>query len=109
MAEHLRCARREAFCKNSDLVQHIRQTYFRAYSQVFHKEVAHDLANLFGEKAKMAGLMGTKIHPIQDQWWGKKELHTAKGSTKNLHYFWVVLPIELPKIMDLKGSTPLRL
>ena len=51
--------------------------------------------------------MGTKIYPIQDQWQGKKELHmanhAAKGSTKNLCYFWVVLPIELPKIMGLKG------
>ena len=27
----------------------------------------------------------------------------AKGSTKNCHYFWVVLPVELLKIMGPKG------
>ena len=54
--------------------------------------------------AEMAGLMGSEIHPIQAQWQRKKELHTAnheaKGPTKNLCYFWVVSPIESPKIMD---------
>ena len=54
----------EAFHKDSDLVQHIRQTYFRAHSLVFLKEVTHDLADIFGEMAKMVGLMGTKIHPV---------------------------------------------
>ena len=107
MAEHLWGAHWAAFCKDSDLVQHIRWTYFRAHSLVFHKEVTQDLANVFGEMEKMVGLMGTKIHPVQDQWQGKKELHMAnplaKGSAKNLCYFWVVLPIESPKIMGLNG------
>ena len=62
---------REAFHKDSDLFQHIRQTYFRTHSLAFHKEVTHDLANIFGEMAKMVGLMGAEIHPIQDQWQGK--------------------------------------
>ena len=86
LTEYLRGTHREAFHEDLDLVQHIRQTYFRAHSLVFHKEVTHDLANIFGEMTKMAGLMGTEIHPIQDQWLGKKELHmanhAAKGSTK---------------------------
>ena len=107
LSEHLRGAHREAFHKDSDLVQHIRQTYFRAHSLVFHKEVTHDLADIFGEMAKMAGLIGTEIHPIQDQWQRKKELHMAnyatKGSTKNHCYFWVVSPITSPKTMGLKG------
>ena len=51
--------------------------------------------------------MGTEIYPIQDQRQGKKELHLAnhitKGSTKNLCYFQVVLPVESPKIMGLNG------
>ena len=106
LAEHLRGTHQEAVCKDLDLIQHIRWTYFRAHSLVFHEEVTHDLANVFGEMAKMVGLMGTKIHPVQDQWQGKKELyvanHAAKGSAKNLHYFWVVLPVESSKIMGLK-------
>ena len=105
--EHLRGTCWEAFCKDSDLVQHIRQTYFKAHLPVFHKEVTHDLANVFREMTKMVGLMETKIHPVQDQWQEKKELHVAnhmtKGSAKNLCYFWVVLPVESPKIMGLKG------
>ena len=38
--------------------------------------------------------------------WGRKELctanYTARGSTKDLHYFWVVSPLESPRIMELK-------
>ena len=66
LAEHLRGAHQEAFHKDLDLVKHIRQTYFRPHASVFHKEVTHDLADVFGEMAKMAGLMGSKIHPVQD-------------------------------------------
>ena len=65
--KHLRGTHWEAFHKDSDLVQHIRQTYFRAHSLVFHKEVTNDLANVFREIAKMVGLMGTKIHPVKDE------------------------------------------
>ena len=107
LSEILRGACREAFSKDSDLVKHIRWTYFRAHLLVFLKEVIHDLADIFGEMTKMLVLMGSEIHPIQDQWQGKKELHVAnhvaKGSTKNLCYFWVVSPIKSPKIMGLKG------
>ena len=103
MAEHLRGTHWEAFHKDSDLLQHIRQTYFRAHSPFFHREVTHNLADIFKEMAKMVGLIGTKIHPVQDKWQGKKELHMAKGSAKNLCYFWVVSPIKCPKIMDIKG------
>ena len=92
----------EAFCKDLDLVKHIRQTYFRAHAPVFHKEVTYNLADFFGEMAKMAGLMGPEIHPVKDQWQRKNELQMAKGSTKNLYYFWVVSPIKSPKIMGLK-------
>ena len=106
--EHLWGTCREAFHKDLDLAQHIRQTYFRAHSPVFHKEVAHNLANVFREMAKIAGLMATEIHPIQDQWQGKKELHMAKGSTKNIQYFPVVSPIKSPKIMGLKGIQSLE-
>ena len=107
LSEHLRGTCQEAFHKDSDLVQHIRQTYFRAHSLAFHKEVTHVLANVSGEMAKMAGLMGTKFHPVQDQWQGKKELHmannAAKGTTKSLCYFWKVSSVESSKIMGLKG------
>ena len=70
---------------------------------VFHREVTLDLADVFGELAKIINVMGTEIYQIQDQWWEEKELHmtndVAKGSTKNLCYFLVVLLIKSPKII----------
>ena len=107
LAEHLRGTHWEAFCKDSGLVRCIWWIYFRAHMLVFHKEVTHNPADIFRDMAEMLGLMGTKIHPVQEQWQDKEELHIAnhmaKGSTKNLCYFWVVLPVKSPKIMVLKG------
>ena len=99
----MRDVHQEAFCKDSDLVKHIRQTYFRAHWLVFDREVTHELTNVFKELAEMAGLLDTEIHQVQ----GKKELSTAncmaRGSAKDLHYFQMVSPMESPKIMGLKG------
>ena len=70
-------AHQEAFHKDSDLVKHIRKTYFKVHLPVIKREVTHDLANVFKEFAEIAGLLDTKIHQVQDQWQGKKELSTA--------------------------------
>ena len=43
LADHLGDIHWEAFHKDSDLVQHVRQTYFRAHPPVFHKEVTYEL------------------------------------------------------------------
>ena len=64
LVEHLRVTHQEALHKDSDLVKHIRQTYFRAHMLVFHKEVTHNLADVFREMAEMVSLMGTEIHPV---------------------------------------------
>ena len=105
--EHLGVAHWEAFHKYSDLVKCISWTYFRTHLPEFHREVTYDLTNIFKEMAEMAGLMDSKIYVVQDQWWGKKELCTtnymARGSARDLHYFWVVSPLKSPKIMGLKG------
>ena len=97
----------KAFSNDSDLVQHIRQTYFIAYPPTFYKEVIYELANVFREMAEMASLLGTKVHPVQDQWRGRKELccanYVVRWSTRDLQYFRVVAPIESPKIMGLWG------
>ena len=107
LAEHFGGTHWEAFLKDSDLVQCIRQTYFRAHLPVFHKEVTYVLTDVFREMAEMAGLMDIEMHLVQDQWWSKKELCTAnyvaRGSAKDLHYFRVVSPLESPKIMGPKG------
>ena len=97
----------EAFHKDLDLVQCIRWTYFGTHPLTFYKEVTYKLTNIFREMAEIAGLLGTVVHLVQDQWKGRKELHSAnytvRGSAKDLHYFRVVLPLKFPKIMGLWG------
>ena len=55
----------------------------------------------------MTGLLSIKIHLVQDQWRGRKELccanYMVRGSAKDLHCFRVVSPLESPKIMGLWG------
>ena len=97
----------EAFCKVSELIQHMRQTYFQSHPLSFHKEDAFDLTEVFRELAEKARLLGTEIHLVQDLWEGKNELHSVyymvRGSAKDLHFFRVVTPLESPKIMGLRG------
>ena len=81
------------------MVQQIRQTYFHTHALTFHKEDTYKLKEVFKELANMAGLLGTEVYPVHDQWVGRKELHSAyhayhavSGSTKDLHFFrtpWV--------------------
>ena len=111
--EHLGDSSHEAFCKDLDLVQCTRQTYIRTRLPTFHKEVTYELTNIFRQMVEMAGLMNTKIHLVQNQWRGIKELHSAnyvvRGSAKDLHYFRVVLPLKSPKKWVSRAYTPLRL
>ena len=57
--------------------------------------------------ADVISLLNTEIHQVQDQWPGKKELHTANcaamNSAKEVCYFQVVSPTKAPKIKGLKG------
>ena len=113
LAGHFGDSHHEAFCKDLDLVQCTRQTYFRTHLLTFHKEVTCELTDIFREMAEMVGLLGSEVHLVQDQWKGRKELCSAnctvRGSAKDLHYFRVVSPLESPKIMGLGASTPPRL
>ena len=73
----------------------------------FHKEDAYELTEVFKKLVEMAGLLGTEVYPVHNQWVGKKELHSAyhavMGSAKDLHFFRTVVPLKSPKIMGLKG------
>ena len=95
----------EAFHKDSELVQCIRQTYFKTHAKTFHKEDTNKLMEVFKELAEMEGLLGTEVYPIHDQWVGKKELcsvyHAVRVSAKDLHFFRTVAPLESSKIMGL--------
>ena len=93
LVEHLRGAPcREAFFKESDLVQNIRWTYFRAHSPVFHEEVCPwPSQHLWGD-GKNDRPHGHQNPPNSGSvMQGKKELHmanhVAKGSTTNPSLF----------------------
>ena len=62
---------------------------------------------VFKELVEMAGLLGTEVYPVHDQWVGRKELcsayHMVRGSAKDLHFFRTVALLESPKIMGLWG------
>ena len=97
----------EAFYKDSELVQCIRWTYFRTHALTFHKEDTYKLMEVFKELAEMAGLLGTEVYPVHDQWVGRKELcsayHAVRGSAKDLHFFRTVASLESPKVIGLQG------
>ena len=104
---HLGDSCHEAFCRDSELVQCIRQTYFRTHVLTFHKGDTYKLMEVFKELAEMAGVLGTEVHPVHDQWVGRKELclayHVVRGSAKDLHFFRTVVPLKPPKIMGFQG------
>ena len=90
----------ESFCKDSELVQCIRQTHFRTHALTFHKEDTYKLMEVFKELVEMAGLLGTKVHPVHDQCMGRKELcsayHVVRGSTKDPHFLEWLHPSNPP-------------
>ena len=53
------------------------------------------------------GLLKSGIYKVWDAWTGWKDLcsanHAAKASQKNIQFFCVVTPTELPSIMGLEG------
>ena len=57
--------------------------------------------------ATSTNLLGTEVHEVQETWGSQKDLRVAnsvaKASPKDIHFFWIILPTELQKIMGLKG------
>ena len=94
----------EAFTKDSDLVQNTRSVYFRTNHPNFDHKVSHDLSCTFWEMVDSAGLLDSEV---QDTWTGWKELKYAHCAMMNfpkgLWFFCLVSPLELPKVMGLKG------
>ena len=97
----------EAFCQDSNLVWVTRQRYFEAYHPTFNQEGSHNLSGLFWEMITSADLLNSKIYEIQEVWTGQKDLqytHSGlRGLLKGLQFFHPVSPLELPKVMGLKG------
>ena len=84
-----------------------RQCYFKTHHPKFDHKVPHDLSHKFWKMADSTGLLDSDVYEVQDTWTGWKELltanHAVKSSSKDIHYFWVILSTESPKIMGLKG------
>ena len=57
--------------------------------------------------ATSANLLGNEIHKVQEDWGGKRDLQAAnqfaRFSSEDIHFFRIVAPNELPKIMGLEG------
>ena len=97
----------EAFSKESEVIKAARWAYYRTHCPSFEQEGSHDLSFTFWEMATLMNLLGNEIHKVEESWTGWKDLKAAhqyaKSSPKDSHFFRVVSPTEMPKIMGLKG------
>ena len=107
MAKPLKESHQEAFSKELEVVKAARWAYYSTHHPSFEQEGSHDLSSTFWEMATLTNLLGNEIHEVQESWTGQTDLKAAhqyaKSSPKDIHFFRVVLPTELPKIMGLKG------
>ena len=103
----LKESHQEAFKKDSDLIQNIRQAYFQMHCADHNHKGSQDLPHTFQGMAISVGLMDSEVHKVQEVWTGQKGLQVAyckvKGSPKGIQFFWEVPPTKLPKIMGLKA------
>ena len=97
----------EAFSKESELIRMTRWDYYKTHGPNYEHEGSHNLSSTFRDMATSANLMGSEIHKVQEVWTGWKNLqaahHVAKTFPKDIHFFRVVPPTKLPKIMGLWG------
>ena len=97
----------EVFGWNTHLVRKMREEYFRNHCQNFNNEDTPDLTDIFWCMIETTGLLGSAIYEIQEAWTGWDELQHAnyvlRTLPKGLKFFWVVSPLECPKVMGLVG------
>ena len=107
MAKAFKEPNHKAFSKESAVVKVARQAYFKTHQANFKEECSHDLSSTFWDMVSSMNLLGTKIHEVQEEWCGWQELkttnRTTKASQRGIHFFRLVVPTELPKIMGLEG------
>ena len=93
----------EAFPKELAVMRMARQAYYKTHQPNFEQEGLDDLSNMFQQMATSANLLGTEIHEVQENWGGRSNLQVAKSSSKDIHFFRIITPNKLPKIMALEG------
>ena len=84
-----------------------RWAYFKAHWPNFELEGLYYISPTFWQMATSTNLLGTKTHKVQENLGGRKDLwaanQAAKSSSNDIHFFIVVAPTELLKIMGFKG------
>ena len=97
----------ETFCQDSNLDCITRQRYFEAHHPTFDQEGSHDLSGPLWEMITSVDLLDSEIYKIQEVSTGWKDLqyakHALKSFPKGLQFFHPMSPLELPKVMGLKG------
>ena len=97
----------KALYKESEVVRMARQAYYKTHQPYFKQEEPDDLSSMFQQMATSVNLLGTKIHEVQENWGGSSDLQAAnqlaKSSSKDIHFFRIVAPTDLPKNNGLKG------
>ena len=97
----------EAFSQDSHLVRKMREEYFRSHCTNFNNENSHNFTDVFRCMIKTAGLLGSVIYEIKEEWIEQDKLQQAKDVlrtlAKGLKIFGVVSPSKSPKVMGLMG------
>ena len=57
--------------------------------------------------ATSTNLLNTEVYEVQETLGSQKDLsaanQVARASLKDIYFFWIISPMESPKIMGLKG------
>ena len=97
----------EAFSKESEPIRAARWDYYKTHWPNYEHKGSYNLSSTFRYMATSTNFMGSEIHEVQEVWTNWKDLriahHMDKISAKDIHFFRVVPPTELPKIMGLRG------
>ena len=67
-------SQREAFARDSELVQKAREEHYKTTCPHFNRETSHDLTNIFWDIIRSASLLGSQIYEIQEVCEGQSEL-----------------------------------
>ena len=107
MAKALKEPHCKAFSKELAVMRVARQAYYKTHQPNFEQEGLDNLSSMFQQMATSANLLGTEIHGLQEDCGGRRDLQTtnwlARSSSKDIHFFRIVAPNELLKIMGLEG------
>ena len=107
-AKVLKEPHQEAFFKELKVIKVARQMYHKTCWFNFKHKGSYDLSSTFWQMATSTNFLGMEIYEMKDNWGGQKGLQAAnqaaKTSPKYIYFFRMVIPMESPKIMGLKGT-----